>query len=121
MAGPKRPQDHKPKVEKPKAVKPIATRTDEGFDVKHRGLSLSISVESLNDFELLRDLGKMQDAALPEGKRLSMVTSVFDRFFGDEQGALVLNALRDKKTNRVAVQDASEFLFEVFGVLNPES
>jgi hypothetical protein len=121
MAAPKRPQDHKPKAEKPKAAKPQVTRTDKGFQVVHGGVSISIDAAALNDFELLRDLGRMQDVALPEARRLSMVTSVFDRFFGEEQGARVINSLRDKKTNRVTVQAASVFLFEVFGALNPES
>lgn len=121
MGAPKKPQDRKPKAEKPKVEKPKVTRTDRGFAVEHGGVSISIDAEALNDFELLRDLGRMQDAALPDAKRLSMVTSVFDRFFGEEQGAQVINALRDKKTNRVTVQAASVFLFEVFGALNPES
>lgn len=116
MAAPKKPQDHQPKVAKPKV-----SRTDTGFEVSHGGVTVKISETALDDFELLRDLGRMQDAALPESKRLSMVTSVFDRFFGEEQGALVLNALRDPNTNRVTVMAASTYLFEVFGALNPES
>lgn len=116
MAAPKKPQDHQPKATKPKVA-----RTDTGFEVSHGGVTVKIEETALDDFELLRDLGKMQDAALPESKRLSMVTSVFDRFFGEEQGALVLNALRDPKTKRVTVMAASAYLFEVFGALNPES
>lgn len=116
MAAPKKPQDHQPKIAKPKV-----TRSDTGFEVVHGGLTILIDTAALNDFELLRDLGKMQDAALSDSKRLSMVTSVFDRFFGEEQGARIINALRDKETGRVTVQAASTYLFEVFGALNPES
>lgn len=113
---PKQPQDH---LEK--SVKPKVERTEAGFKVTHGGVDLLIDVDALNDFELLRDLGKMQDPAAPDATRLSRVTSVFDRFFGEVQGARVLNALRNPDTGRVTVEAATTYLFEVFGALNPES
>lgn len=112
------PQDHAPKQD---TVKPSVERTAEGFTVKHRGLTLSIPVDALNDFEMLRDLGTMQDPATPDAQKMAQVPQVFTRFFGSEQSGVVLNALRDPETKRVRVEVASGFLFEVIKALNPES
>jgi hypothetical protein len=111
----RQPEDHKPKKEKPKVVK-----TDAGFEVSHRGIDVVIPLDALNDFELLRDLGKLQDPGLPDAMKMAAVPSIFTRFFGTQQQR-VLDGLRDKESGRVRVEVASTFLFEVFKGLNPES
>ena len=118
MTEPKAPQDHLPKAD---TKKPEVERTDVGFKVTHRGVSVSIPMEALDDFEMLRDLGRMQDPGTSDPVKLSMVPAVFTRFFGDAQAASVLDALRDPQTKRVLVEVASTYLFEVFRALNPES
>lgn len=112
------PTDHLPPQE---SLKPRVVRTETGFSVSHRGVDVTIPVDALNDFEMLRDLGKMQDASTTDAEKMAAVPAVFTRFFGDEQSAVVLNALRDPVTRRVRVEVASGFLFEVFRALNPES
>lgn len=116
--GAKQPQDHKPKHD---ADKPKVEKTDTGYRVKHRGIEVVIDADALNDFELLRDLAKWQDPAQPDSVKVSLIPSIFERFFGPEQQGTLLNALRDKETKRVRLEVASSFLFEVFQALNPES
>lgn len=121
MTEPKKPADHKPKAAKPKKEKPKVTREEDGFIVEHRGIKVTIEIAALDDFELLRDLGRMQDASVPEASKFAGIPGVFTRLFGEQQSGRVLDGLRDPKTKRVTVSAASSFLFEVFGALNPES
>lgn len=89
--------------------------------ITHLGVKLVIEAAALDDFELLRDLARMQDEAVSENDRMSMIPNVFTRFFGERQAATVLNVLRDPSTKRVKMADASKFFFEVVRALNPES
>lgn len=109
------PQDHLEKV-----VKPKVERSETEYTVTHSGVTVSIPFAALDDFEMLRDLGRMQDPSVADPVKLTMVPAVFSRFFGDAQAGHVLNALRDPQTGRVKIATASEFLFDVFRALNPE-
>jgi hypothetical protein len=117
---PKKPSDHKPKADKPKKEKPKVTRDDDGFVIEHRGITVRVEVAALDDFELLRDLGRMQDPSITEASKFAGLPGVFTRLFGD-QSAHVLDGLRDPRTRRGRGAPAMTFLFEVFGALNPES
>ena len=111
---PKEPQDHLPKT-----VKPKTTKSADGFTVEHKGITLTIGTDALDDFELLRDLGKMQDRSVPDGVKVSLMPAVFERLVGPDQTQTVLNTLREP-SGRVRIQPAMEFLFDIFGSLNPE-
>lgn len=121
MTSPKKPSDHKPKAEKAKKEKPTVVRDETGFQIEHRGIKVRIEAVALDDFEMLRDLGRMQDPAAREAQKMANIPSVFTRLFGDVQAQAILDKLRDPVTKRVTVKTASSFLFEVFGALNPES
>ena len=112
------PQDHKPKAAD--APKPKVVRSEEGFAVSHRGIDVVIDNDALNDFELLRDLGKLQDPSVPAPQKLAAVPAVFGRLLGSQEQH-VLDGLRDKQSGRVRLEVASSWLFEVFKALNPES
>lgn len=107
--------------EKAVASRPDVVRTDEGFEITHRGVKLHIPKDALDDFEMLRDLGKLQDPAVAENLKLPLIPAIFTRFFGDVQAGQVLDGIRDPESRRVKIADASTFLFEVFGAINPES
>lgn len=107
----KKPQDHKPKQEKPRVE-----RTDDGWVVTHRGITLTVLKESLDDFELLDDLAELQR---DERRGAPRVPSMLRRLAGKEGFRAVTDGLRDKETGRVPASDAVVFVFEVFQALNP--
>lgn len=119
MTAAKKPQDHKPKVEKvtidlpdgvdddgkPKTRQASARRTT--ID----GITVTVTDESLDDFELLDDLLQM------EKQNIARLPSIAQRLFGDDYPT-VMDGLRDKN-GRVSIERASSFIRDVFGVLNP--
>lgn len=116
MAAPKRPADRQEK-----AVKPKVTKDDTGYTIVHRGVTARIGADAFDDFELLRDLGKLQDAGKPAEVRVSLVPAVFTRLFGETESQRILDALRDPETGRVPIQPTMTFILEVFSAVNPES
>lgn len=115
MPVPRQPQDHKPKT-----VKPKVERRADSVTVTHRGVTVVIPFEAFDDFELLEALGEMQNALVDDNKRIARLPDMFKRIFGSDSPK-VLNALRDPKTGRVKIADASSFIFEVFEAVDPES
>lgn len=110
MSDVKKPQDHKAKEEKPKVEK-----TDDGWVVTHRGITLSVAREALDDFELLDDLAQIQ----ADQKRGAVrVPSMLRRLAGDEGYRAVTDGMRGE-SGRVPVAQTVQFVFEVFGALNP--
>ena len=111
MVEPKKPQDRKPKTETAKAVK-----VDGGWEVTHQGITISVPLEALDDFELLDDLAELQR----DPKRAAVrVPSMLRRLAGDDGYRAVTDGLRDASTGRVTASEAVRFTFEVFGALNP--
>lgn len=115
MAAPKKPQDHKPKVEK------IDVTLGDGDDARTvparrvtiRGVTVTVADEALDDFELLDDLAQLEE------KKATRLPSVARRLFGDGYRD-VLDALRGTN-GRVTIEDATGFIRDVFGALNPNS
>lgn len=96
-----KPQDRKPKIETVEGVSTVTVR----------GITVSVSKDALDDFELLDDLAKMQDG---EGARLA---SVAHRLFGG-QFKTVMDGLRGEN-GRVSVEVASGFISDVLTALAP--
>lgn len=109
----KEPQDHKPKVEKVEVTlgEGDNERTVPARRVKIDGITVTVPDEALDDFELLEDLGQL------EQRNAARLPSVAKRLFGDEYGA-ILDALREP-TGRIPIQKATQFIRDVFGALNP--
>lgn len=103
MTAAKTPQDRKPKV----------TRKDGTATVTIDGITVTVPDDVMDDFELLMDLGEMQ-----EGNAAKM-TSVFKRLLAD-QGAKVLDGLREE-SGRVKATRASQWIFDLFQALRPNS
>lgn len=112
---PRKPQDRKPPAA-PAAEKPTVETGSDLITVKVRDLELKIDPETMDDFELLDDLN-----ALDQKADATRMPSVLRRFVGDEQWPIVMDALRDKTTKRVSVEDGSEFVWELVEALNPNS
>lgn len=113
MAAPKKPADHKPKVEK---VHVTLGEGDEAREVPARrvvvrGITVTIPDEALDDFELLDELSQLEE------KKATRLPSVARRLFGDDY-RMVLDGLRGSN-GRVSLEDASKFIADVFGALNP--
>ncbi|MFB3980331.1 hypothetical protein [Microbacterium proteolyticum] len=126
-AGAKAPQDHQPKTEKPK-VETVEVDLPDGFDEddnpKYRkasarrvtvsGVEVTVLEEALNDFELLDDIRAAQD--LNDGSRMP---SLLRRLVGNDYSK-VLDALRGPN-GRVTVEAGSQFVWDLFKALNPNS
>lgn len=111
MAAPKKPQDHMSKTESPKVVE-----ITDGWTVTHKGITVTVLKESLDDFELLDDLAELQR---DQQRGTTRVPSMLRRVAGEDGFKAVTDGLRDPKTGRVAASTAVEFVFEVFQALNP--
>lgn len=108
MAAPKKPTDHLAKAEKAKVEK-----TDTGWTVTLRGITVGIEAEVFDDFELLDEISAVEEG---RGNRLP---ALLRRFVGEEQFRAVLDGLRDEDTGRVPVESAAEFLGEVIQAVSP--
>lgn len=95
MAGPKAPQDRKPKAGEPHKV-----------DVD--GKTWTIEPDALDDFELLDDLGAV------EAGNAARLPSTLRRLLGPVQYKAALNSLRDADTGRVPVEAGAEFVKAIF-------
>jgi len=108
MTEPKKPQDHK----KPK---PPVKEVDGGKQVTISGVTVTVDNDALNDFELLDDL-----RAIDVEKNAARLPGILRKLVGDSFGD-VMNALRDEKTGRVTIESGTEFVKDLFEVLNPNS
>jgi len=110
MADPKKPQDHQSKKAKPKVEK-----VDGGWEVTHKGATITLASEVFDDFELLDEIASVEEG---KGNRLP---ALLRRLVGADQFRTVMEALRDKKTGRVSVEAGAEFLGEIFEAVDPNS
>lgn len=95
MATPKKPQDHKPAA-------------DGTHRVEANGRTWTIEAESLDDFELLDDLGEI------EAGNPSRLPKALKRLLGTEQYRAALDSLRDADSGRVGVEAGAEFIKAIF-------
>ena len=98
----KKPTDHKPKAE-----------TDGRRTIAVRGVEVNLPADALDDFELLDDLGALEDG---NGGRLPRVLR---RLAGDSYGAL-LDTVRDDD-GRVSVESGGVLVQELLEALDPNS
>ncbi|MGB2557731.1 hypothetical protein [Cellulosimicrobium cellulans] len=110
-AGAKKPTDHQTKA-KPEA-KPEVTKTESGWTVVHHGITVNVETEALDDFELLDDL-----QAVEERNEAQRLPGILRRVVGQDGYKAVMEGLRDEK-GRVPAGIASQFVFDLFGAINP--
>jgi hypothetical protein len=113
MTEPKKPQDRKP----PKTDAPKVTETDAGWDVTHRGISLTVVKESLDDFELLDALASIQR---DEKRNAHLIPFLLRRIAGDDGFRAVTDGMRGEN-GRVPIAETTQFVMEVFSALSPNS
>lgn len=121
--GVKQPEDRKPKAEEAEVVKHPAPVTkdvparkdpktgeesESGKEVTYRGVTVFISDDALNDFELLGDIRAMQDADDP-----SYFPSLTRRLVGNEGYREVMDAIRSEN-GRVLIEDGIDWIQSVF-------
>lgn len=97
----KQPQDHKPKADAPRTV-------------TVRGETFTIPADALDDFELLGDLGRIQEG------EAALLPNVLRRLVGDDGYRRAMDALRGEN-GRVSVSDGAEFVGEILTALDPNS
>lgn len=112
MTAPKKPQDHLEKVDKPKVE-----LIDGGKQVTHRGVTVVVMDEALDDFELVDELSQVQFGSTADRGRLPIICR---RLVGDEGYKQIMDGLRGPN-GRVSVNDGFKFINELFGALNPNS
>jgi hypothetical protein len=109
----KKPADRKPKA--PAKSDPAVKKVGDVVEVTHLGVTVTISPDALNDYELFIDMNSGNVALLP---------SILHRLFGEEKHREVIEALRDPETKRVRLEgdgSVSEFIGDIFGAINPNS
>lgn len=112
MPAPKKPQDHLEKADKPKVE-----LIEGGKKVIHRGVSVIVMDEALDDFELVDELSRVQFGDTSDRGRLPLICR---RLVGDEGYKAIMDGLRGEN-GRVSVQAGFQFINELFGALNPNS
>jgi hypothetical protein len=107
--GVKRPQDHKPPETE---VKPVVEKVDGGRKVTHKGVTVTIPDEALDDFELLDDLREMEQTG-----NVSVLPSLLRRLAGPDGYKAVMEGLRNPDTGRVSAGDGAEYVQAIFEAL----
>lgn len=105
MAAPKKPQDHQPKSEKPKVE-----RIDGGWNITHKGITVTVSEDAFGDYELFEDIAR---AETTEPIRMP---SAVRRLFGDDTQK-VLDGLRGEN-GRVSITDVWPFVKDVLEAIS---
>ncbi len=100
MSDVKKPQDRKPK-----AAKDLSVSVD--------GVSVTVSPDALDDFELLDDLSGLQDG------NAAKLPSILRRLAGDDYKR-ILDELRGD-AGRVSVKRATEFIGDLIQEISPNS
>lgn len=98
---PAKPADHKAKA-------------SDTLDLSVRGVDVSVPRDALDDFELLDDLGRLDEG---DATRLP---GVLRRLAGDKYRAL-LDTARDDDTGKVSVEAGAALVSEVLEALDPNS
>lgn len=112
--GAKQPADHKPKTEK--AAKPVVKQVESGKEITHRGFTVTVDDDALNDFELLGDMRRMDDTKDP-----SFFPQMLRRLLGEDEFRIAMDGLRNPDTGRVSAQDGVQYVEDVFEAIAPNS
>lgn len=88
-------------------------KADEGRKVTAAGKTWTVSADAMDDFELLDDLGELEDG------NAARLPRIMRRLLGDDYKA-ALDALRDEG-GIVRIEAAGEFIGEILKGLDPNS
>lgn len=97
-----KPQDHKPKASEPQTV-----TVD--------GIKVTITPDVLDDWMVVRKIGKIQNGDVFEADNL------FTQLLGSDQYERVLSELKDRNNGRVPIEVFTNWLTNLFQHLNPNS
>lgn len=116
MATPKAPQDRKPKAQDAELAA-ASTRT-----VTIRGQEFNLLASISDDFELLLDLGRLQNAVRDGRETVSVMqmVSLFLRMVPDDEISRALALVRSE-SGTVHLESGVELLTEFIAALNPNS
>lgn len=106
MTAPRKPADHLPKAEKPKVEK-----IDGDFHVTHKGVTVTVATDALDDFELLDDIGAVENG------NAARLPALLRRLIGPDYKP-VLDALRGE-SGRVKIEDAAQYVGDLLGAISP--
>jgi hypothetical protein len=109
-ANARQPQDHQEKAVP--EVKPVVEKVDGGRKVTHKGVTVTIPDEALDDFELLDDLREMEQTG-----NVSVLPSLLRRLAGPDGYKAVMEGLRNPDTGRVSAGDGAEYVQAIFEAL----
>lgn len=113
-ASAKKPSDRKPKAETaPEPDAPVVDRHEDRVELTYRGITVTITQDAANDYEVLEDAASGDSTRLP---------GMLRKLVGDEGHNAIKEACRDSTTGRVRLEgdgSISEFVAELFGALNP--
>lgn len=127
------PQDHQPKKSKIENIKVEVpeldarglptfdddgkqkTRTVDARRTMVNDIEVTVLEEALDDFELLDDI-----RAAADNEDAARMPSLLRRMVGDDYKR-ILDELRDPVTRRVSAAKGSQFVWDVFTALNPNS
>ena len=110
---PKVPQDHKKKADGD--ATPKVTERDGGWDVRYRGVDFRVEAAALNDFELMDTIAAVEDG------QAHHLPGLLRGLIGEDGYKAALGLLRDEETGRVSLEQGAEFVWTLFGALNPNS
>lgn len=102
---PKQPQDRKPKQ----------ADLPETMTATVRGTEWTVSVDALDDFELVDAFLQLQ-----EGEDVTRLPFILRRLLGD-QWKQAMDTLRSEDTGRVSIEDGAKFAGELMEALSPNS
>lgn len=107
--GVKQPEDHRPKAD---VENPKVERVEGGRTVTHKGITVTVPDEALDDFELLDDLREMEQTG-----NVAVLPSLLRRLAGQDGYKAVMAGLRNPETGRVSAGEGAEFVQAIFEAL----
>ncbi|MFH6689083.1 hypothetical protein ACH473_10685 [Cellulosimicrobium funkei] len=113
-AAAKKPADRKPATQK-RDQKAEAGDESTEVVVTYDGITVTITRDAANDFELLEDLDEI------DAGNAAKFPSAIRRLVGPEQYANVKAHFRDGSNGRVDAERVAKFFYAIFEELNPNS
>lgn len=92
---------------------------DEPIVVSVKGVDLTVDPQLLDDLETLELLSQLSPADDTEPNMFAVVP-LLKRLFG-EKYKQVKNALRNKETGRISMEEVHDFIFEYLSKVSPNS
>lgn len=80
-------------------------------DVEIRGVALTLDLADLDDFELMTDIGRIDDGDV------SRLGPALRRLVGPGKFVALMETCRDSDTNRVSLDSGSDLFMEIFSAI----